>query len=158
MSGSGLVGSGLILVGSVVASPLVVVLGVAAVLFDLVRIAWTGRALRNVRYSRTLGRSVLVVGDEAPLTVEIWNAKRLPLPWLTADDRASGNASIVEREFVVVEDFGLALRNAWTLAPRERVARHFTLRAERRGVLELGPVQLAAGDLFARHADTAILP
>ena len=89
MSGSGLVGFGLILVGSVVASPLVVVLGVAAVLFDLVRIAWTGRALRNVRYSRTLGRSVLVVGDEAPLTVEIWNAKRLPLPWLTADDRAT---------------------------------------------------------------------
>jgi uncharacterized protein (DUF58 family) len=158
MSGSGLVGFALILVGSVVASPLVVVLGVAAVLFDLVRIAWTGRALRNVRYSRTLGRSVLVVGDEAPLTVEIWNAKRLPLPWLTADDRASANASIVERELVVVEDFGLALRNAWTLAPRERVARHFTLRAERRGVLELGPVQLAAGDLFARQADTAIQP
>jgi uncharacterized protein (DUF58 family) len=157
MTGSGLVGVALILVGSVVASPLVVVLGVAAVLFDLVRLAWAGRALRNVRYARSLGRPVLVAGDEVPLTIEVWNAKRLPLPWLRADDRASRNASILERELVPLEDFGLALRNAWTLAPRERVARHFTLRAERRGVVELGPVRLSAGDLLARPADSAIV-
>ena len=44
------------------------------------------------------------------------------------------------------------LRNAWTLAPFERVSRHFHLTAERRGVYEIGPVGLAVGDLFGREA------
>ncbi len=44
------------------------------------------------------------------------------------------------------------LRNAWTLAPFERVTRHFHLGATRRGSYELGPVDLVVGDLFAREA------
>ncbi len=155
MTGQAALGIVLVLAGSLLGSPLVVVLGVAAVLFELVRAAWAGRALRGVRYGRRLRADVLVAGDRVPLTVEVWNRQRLPLPWLRADDRASSNASILERELVTVEDFGVALRNTWTLAPRERVARHFTLQANRRGVLELGPVRLEAGDLFARPADEA---
>ena len=49
---------------------------------------------------------------------------------------------------------GRVLRNAWTLAPFERVTRHFHVSAERRGVYELGPVGLSVGDLFAREAAT----
>jgi uncharacterized protein (DUF58 family) len=156
VSGQGLVGVLLVAVGSIVGNGLVVVLGVAAVLFDVVRIGWTGRALRRVSYRRRLGRTQLVAGDDVPLTIEVWNGKRLPLPWIRADDRVSANATVHERVLTPVEDFGLALANAWTLAPWERVARHFTLHAERRGVLELGPVRLEAGDLFARPADVRV--
>lgn len=153
MSAQGIVGIALIVVGSLVVNALVVVLGVAAVLFDIVRIGWTGRALRRVTYTRRLGAPHLVAGDEVPLTIEIWNGKRLPLPWIRADDRASANVAIRHRSLATLEDFGIAFRNAWTLAPFERVARHFTLSADRRGTLELGPVRLTAGDLFARQAD-----
>jgi uncharacterized protein (DUF58 family) len=153
VTGQGLVGIALVALGGVVGSPLVVVLGVAAVLFDVVRAGWAGRALRHVRYERRLGRPQLVAGDEVPLTIGIWNARRLPLPWVRADDRVTPNVTVLERDLATVEDFGLALGNAWTLAPHERVVRHFTLRAERRGVLEIGPVRLTAGDLFARPAD-----
>jgi uncharacterized protein (DUF58 family) len=133
-----------------------VVLGVAAVLFDLVRAGWAGRALDRVTYRRRLGPTPLVAGDEVPLAIEIWNAQRLPLPWVRADDRTSPTAEIGERELTLVEDLGTALRNAWTLAPHERVTRHFTLRAPRRGILELGPARLEAGDLFARSADVRL--
>jgi uncharacterized protein (DUF58 family) len=156
VTAQGAIGVALVVVGSLLGSPLVVVLGVAAVLFDVVRAGWTNRALRRVTYRRRLERGPLVAGDEVPLTIEIWNAKRLPLPWVRADDRASSIAAIRERELVAVEDFGEALRNAWTLAPFERVARHFTLQATRRGILELGPVRLEAGDLFARPADRRV--
>lgn len=45
------------------------------------------------------------------------------------------------------------LENTWTLAPHERVVRHFHVTAKRRGVHELGPVRLSVGDLFAGTAD-----
>ncbi|HEY3522836.1 MAG TPA: DUF58 domain-containing protein [Candidatus Limnocylindrales bacterium] len=156
ISGQGAAGIVLIAVGSLATSPLVVVLGVAAVLFDVVRAGWAGRALDRVTYRRRLAPSRLVAGDEVPFAIEVWNAQRLPLPWVRADDRMSAAAELRERELTLVEDFGLALRNAWTLAPHERVTRHFTLRALRRGILELGPVRLEAGDLFARSADVRL--
>jgi uncharacterized protein (DUF58 family) len=156
ITGQGAAGIGLIALGSLAASPLVVVLGVAALLFDVVRAGWAGRALDRVTYRRRLDAAALVAGDEVPLAIEIWNAQRLPLPWVRADDRASATAEIAERDLTLVEDLGTALRNAWTLAPHERVTRHFTLRATRRGILELGPVRLEAGDLFARSADVRV--
>ncbi|HEU4672070.1 MAG TPA: DUF58 domain-containing protein [Candidatus Limnocylindrales bacterium] len=156
ISPQGAAGIGLVVLGSLVGSPLVVVLGVAAILFDAVRAAWAGRVLDRVVYRRHLADAPLVAGDEVPFAIEIWNAQRLPLPWVRVDDRASASVEIRERRLSLVEDFGVALRNAWTLAPHERVTRHFTLRGTRRGIIELGPARLEAGDLFARSADTRV--
>src|SRR5207247_1146504 len=44
------------------------------------------------------------------------------------------------------------------LAPFERVVRRFHVGADRRGVYELGPVDLSVGDLFAREAAAATRP
>ena len=82
----------------------------------------------------------------------IWNRKRLPVAWLRAEDAISPLVSIRERRIVGDGRGGQALRNAWTLAPFERVTRHFHITAERRGVHDLGPVDLSVGDLFAREA------
>ncbi len=158
LGAQGAAGVGLVILGSLVASPLVVVLGVAAVMFEAVRAAWAGRVLDRVVYRRDLADAPLVAGDEVPLAIEIWNAQRLPLPWVRVDDRASATVEVRERQLSLVEDFGVALRNAWTLAPHERVTRHFTLRGTRRGIIELGPARLEAGDLFARAADARVEP
>jgi uncharacterized protein (DUF58 family) len=50
------------------------------------------------------------------------------------------------------EDGQALLRNTWTLAPFERVIRHFTIVAERRGIFSLGPVTVQVADLFAGAA------
>ena len=87
------------------------------------------------------------------MTVEVWNRKRLPLAWLPGrrrgDARASSSASA---SWSTASRGSGVLRNAWTLAPFERVIRHFHVGGERRGVYDLGPVDLAVGDLFAREA------
>ena len=76
------------------------------------------------------------------MTIEVWNRKRLPLAWLRADDDASFGVVVRERELVdSVRGIG-ALRNVWTLAPFERVTRQFHVSGERRGVYELGPVDV----------------
>jgi uncharacterized protein (DUF58 family) len=153
MTGRSAIGLSLGLTGSLLALPLVVVLGLAIVLHDVVRGVWRRRGLRHVEYERRFRTSRAVVGDVVPLDVSVWNRKRLPLAWLRAEDRASPGLELSERQLSVADDWGRALENAWTLAPHERVVRHFHVRAVRRGVHELGPVRLTVGDLFAATAD-----
>ena len=152
MSIEGAVGVGLLLAGSFLGVPVAVVLGIVLVLFELVRRVWARRGLADIHYSRHLGRDRLEWGDETTLTVSIWNRRRLPLAWLRADDAASPGVVVSERSLVLSGRGEPVLRNVWTLAPFERVVREFHVRADRRGVFELGPVSLGVGDLFAHEA------
>jgi uncharacterized protein (DUF58 family) len=148
----GAIGLFLVVGGSLLGAPLVVVLGLCAFGFDFARGVWRDRGLIGLVYERRLERRECVVGDAVPLTISIWNRKALPLPWVRAEDEATEGLHVRERALERGEEFGLALVNGWTLAPYERVVRHFTLVAERRGVHKLGPVRLDVGDLFAGSA------
>jgi len=152
MSIEGAVGLVLLLIGSFLGVPVAVVLGIVLVIFELVRQPWARAGLTDIHYDRQLGRDRLEWGDETSLTVSIWNRRRLPLAWLRADDAASPGVVVTERALVVSDEGGRVLRNVWTLAPFERVIREFHVRADRRGVFEIGPVVLGVGDLFAREA------
>ncbi len=149
------IGVALVVGGSLAQSPTILLLGLVLVLVESVRLLWARRGLGGVEYRRHLPRRHCVVGDELPLDISVWNRKRLPLAWLKADDVASGGVVVRERPLVESSSGQTILRNAWTLAPFERVVRHFHLVAERRGVYELGPAHLEVGDLFARSAAEA---
>jgi uncharacterized protein (DUF58 family) len=142
----------LIILGAVTGVAIVVILGVIVLLLETIRAVWTRYGLRGVSYRRTLASDRTTWGDEIPMTVEVWNRKRLPLAWLRADDDASFGVVVRERELVDGSRGSGALRNVWTLAPFERVTRRFHVGAERRGVYDLGPVDVSVGDLFARQA------
>jgi len=152
MTFDGAVGIGLLLAGSFLGVPVAVVLGIVLLVFQAVRQVWSRRGLADVHYTRRLARDRLEWGDETSLTVSIWNRRRVPLAWLRADDAASTGVLVNERPLVLSGSGDRVLRNTWTLAPFERVVREFHVRADRRGVFELGPVSLEVGDLFAREA------
>jgi Uncharacterized conserved protein (some members contain a von Willebrand factor type A (vWA) domain) len=152
MTSQGVVGITLLLAGSFLGVPVAVVLGIVVLLFEGVRLLWSRRGLADIHYTRRLGRDRLEWGDTTSLTVSIWNRRRLPLAWLRADDAASTGVVVSERPLVLSSSGERVLRNVWTLAPFERVVREFHVRADRRGVFELGPVALEVGDLFAREA------
>jgi uncharacterized protein (DUF58 family) len=142
----------LVLAGAFLGVPIAVVLGIVVLLLETIRAVWSRYGLRGVTYRRTLAGDRTTWGDEIPMTVEVWNQKRLPLAWLRADDDATFGVVVRERELVDGSRGSGALRNVWTLAPFERVTRTYHVGAERRGVYDLGPVDLAVGDLFARQA------
>jgi uncharacterized protein (DUF58 family) len=142
----------LILAGSILDVPIVVVLGMVMFVIETIRQIWARDGLRDVTYRRHLATDRTTWGEEIPLDVEVWNGKRLPLAWLRADDEATLGVVVRERALVAGEHGAGVLRNAWTLAPFERVVRHFHVVADRRGVFGLGPVDLSVGDLFARRA------
>ena len=136
------------------AVPVAVILAIVVLLLEVVRAVWARFGL--TRPAATRGPSTgdrMTWGEEIPATIEVWNRKRLPLAWLRAEDEASaGRRRPGARRSAIGDGGGRVLRNAWTLAPFERVTRQFHVGAERRGVYELGPVDLAVGDLFAREA------
>jgi uncharacterized protein (DUF58 family) len=152
----GQLGLGLILlvVGSWLETPQIVLLGLVLALAEGVRQVWVRSGMRGVEYTRRLPRPRGVVGDAIPLDITVWNRKALPLAWLRAADKASPGVVVRERD-LIGREAGEALANAWTLAPFERVTRHFHVVAERRGVYALGPARLEIGDLFARQAASA---
>jgi uncharacterized protein (DUF58 family) len=145
----------LLLLGTFLHVAVAVILAIVILMIEVVRQVWTRFGLTGVTYRRHLERDRVTWGEEIPTTIEVWNRKRLPLAWLRADDDASRGVLVRERGLAIGRHGGRVLRNAWTLAPFERVVRHYHVGAETRGVYELGPVELSVGDLFAREAITA---
>jgi uncharacterized protein (DUF58 family) len=142
----------LVVVGSAIDVPIAIVLGVVTLMLEVVNAAWARLGLRDVRYARRIAGRRTPWGVEIPLTVEVWNRRRLPIAWLRADDEATVGVTVRERELVDGTEPGTeVLRNAWTLRPWERVVRRFHVGADRRGVFTLGPVDLTMGDPFARR-------
>lgn len=152
MTGVGFAAILLLLLGTFLEVPVAVILSIVVLMIEIVRQVWTRFGLSGVSYRRRLERDRIGWGEEIPVTVEIWNRKRLPLAWLRADDAATRGVVVRGRELALGTTGGAVLRNVWTLAPFERVTRQFHVGAERRGVYELGPVELSVGDLFSRQA------
>jgi uncharacterized protein (DUF58 family) len=145
-------GAVLILGGSFLELPVAILLGIVVLLLEVVHLVWVRYGIDGVSYRRRLASNRTSWGHDIPMTVEVWNRKRLPLAWLRADDEASDHVVVRERGMHLAPGGSISLRNAWTLAPFERVVREFHVGADRRGVYELGPVRLRVGDLFARLA------
>ncbi len=151
-------GVALIVLASFLEVPAIILLGLVLVATGAVLEVWARRGLEGVEYRRHLPRQHAVVGDELPLDITVWNRKALPLAWLQAIDEADRRMVVRERDLAPEASGSFALRNAWTLAPYERVVRHFHIVAERRGVYVLGPARLEVGDLLARPAASETTP
>ena len=152
MTGTAFLAILLLLAGTLVNVPVAVILAIVVLLLEVVRAVWTRLGLQGVVYRRHLERDRITWGEEIPTALEVWNRKSLPLAWLRAEDEASPGVTVRERTLSIGGSGGRVLRNAWTLAPYERVVRHVHVSGERRGVYEIGPVRLSVGDLFAREA------
>ena len=158
MTGTAFLAILLLLAGTFLDVPVAIVLSIVVLLIEIVRSVWARLGLERVTYRRRLERDRITWGEEIPTSIEIWNRKRLPLAWLRAEDEASPGVVVRERTLVIGGRGGRVLRNAWTLAPFERVTRQFHIGADRRGVYEIGPVGLTVGDLFGREAATTARP
>jgi uncharacterized protein (DUF58 family) len=150
MTRAGLVfGPALVVAGAVLAAPEVVLVGLLALLAAGVTGLWSRFGLRNLHYERRMGRQRTVWGDDVPLDISVWNNKPLPVAWVSVDDFASAGTVVREQALVPQQREKLAiLRSHWTVGWYERIIRHLTLAADRRGVYSFGPTRVTVADLF----------
>ena len=97
-------------------------------------------------------------GEATGLLIEVWNRSRLPISWLRVDESVSQDVVVRGRDLLAGDLSDLTLRNTWSLGPRQLVRRRLEIGASRRGVYEIGPTAITAGDLFALPVADGIWP
>ncbi len=94
------------------------------------------RSMNQLRVRRSfVDRAFL--GETIPVTVELHNPTRLPIPWLRASEVLPSDLATADQ-----------IRRVYTLRPREQVTINYNLRCIRRGYYAIGPLMLSSGDLF----------
>ena len=110
---------------------------------------WGRYCLAGVSYARQFGSERLFVGEETDFWIEIVNAKPLPLTWLRTEDDFPQDLPIQRADLKLsAHSQRHHLINVYSLRWYERVRRYYHLKGERRGAYNIGPVQIASGDLF----------
>lgn len=120
---------------------------------------WARYCLVGVAYKRRFGATRLFHGEETEMSVDIVNAKPLPLPWLHAEDEMPEGVEISAGK---LRSHHLPLRrtlsNLLSLRWYERVTRHYHLRGVQRGAFAFGPVEVSAEDIFGFATRKMVIP
>ena len=130
-----------------------------AILLALASLAsrlWMRYCLEAVTYKRTLGNTRLNFGEETDLTIEVTNAKLLPLAWLMALDKYPQDVTLLTKRPDKDEPQIRFLSNLMALRWYERVRRIYRIRGDKRGEFVFGPADVTSGDVFGfawRHKD-----
>ena len=101
---------------------------------------WAQRSLSGIQHRLRLDKLKAFPGEKLTLTVTVENAKLLPI-WLQMDIPAKGLIPASSGETVLTKEGSLL----WY----QRIHFDWDLITDRRGVYEVGPLYLQAGDLFA---------
>jgi uncharacterized protein (DUF58 family) len=111
---------------------------------------WERYCLVGLAYTRRLGQTRAFFGEEVPLTVEIVNAKVLPLAWLEVEDTMPGVALAVSPGRLGPSHMPGRRLLSILMSVRwyERVRRHYTVHCGARGYHPFGPASLRTGDVF----------
>ena len=111
---------------------------VAYVLAGLFLFSWwfTPRLLRGVRAKRAYAPNAFL-GETVPVTVELENPSRLPIPWLHVQEMTALNLRS-----------GTSLNDAVALGGRSSIKLVYEVRAMRRGYYRVGPLRLESADVF----------
>ena len=158
MTARAVLGAVLVLAGAFLNVPIALGLGLVLVGFELLRAVWVRRGLSGVGHRRLLMSSRIAWGEMTGLVIEVWNRSRLPISWLRVDEALSSDVVVRDRDLLPGDLNDMTLRNTWSLGPRELVRRRLEIGATRRGVFEIGPAAITAGDLFALPVADGIWP
>jgi uncharacterized protein (DUF58 family) len=155
MSGWTLLGVLLMLVGAALGAAGLMLIGGLTLFSRWLTTLWSRYGIDRIAFDRRLATDRAVWGDRVRLDVEVWNQKPLPLPLVAVDDHVTDTLRVVDRPLGPSDRPGQGvLTNAWSLLWYERVVRHLTIDARRRGVFTFGPVRITVSDLFERGTRT----
>lgn len=119
---------------------------------------WNRYALRRLDYSRIFGEERLFVGENVPLTIELYNNKLLPLSWIQVEDRFPEKMPPTGRQLLPAGVPGYELlTNVGALGWFEKVRWHYEWPCTQRGFFFFGPVTVKSGDIFGIFEDEAVV-
>lgn len=138
------------LAGSIFHVPWLITVTIAMAVTTTIAALWQSKALEKVTYRRKWNYRRGFPGEKLQLVVTVNNAKKIPLPWLQAEDQiAIAIAPEHEPELVLTNNQKIGLLvNTYTLRWNHQIRRSYTLLLRERGVHRVGEAELEAGDIF----------
>lgn len=139
----------IILLSLVIRQPLLLLLGILALLVLASIDIWANYCMRELRYQRELSDPRVLFGEEFTFSITLENAKLLPLPWLEVEEAIARALSFAGRSARVRQGTeSVVLESLFSLRWYERVTRRYTVTCNQRGVHAIGPTTLRSGDVF----------
>jgi uncharacterized protein (DUF58 family) len=140
---------GILILALLFRQPLILIVGLLALLVLLLIDIWAKYCLAALRFERTLSQQRVNFGEEITLSATVENAKILPLPWLEIEDDVPRTLPVRGRHLRVNPATNRALlESLFSTRWYERITRRYTLACTTRGVHMFGPTTMRSGDLF----------
>jgi uncharacterized protein (DUF58 family) len=109
---------------------------------------WSRVSLAGVRCRRRVGERSLFPGESTELTLEIFNRKPLPLPWVRIDDEIPVELAR-DLDPVPANRPGYYLVSRWaSILWYRKVTWEYHIHGEKRGYYRLGSLTVTSGDIF----------
>ncbi len=148
----------LLLAGLVFQSALAVRAALLLMLCAALSWIWDRLSLRALRYRRRFSEERAFLGEEITLTLEVRNAKALPV-LLEIEDAFPGELPISGCEKALNPITKIyELRSFWLPAPFQRLQREFRIACTQRGYHTFGPALVTTGDALGLFTTRAQVP
>ncbi len=139
----------IILLSLVIRQPVLLLLGILALLVLASTDIWANYCMRNLRYVRVLSEQRVLFGEEFTFSITLENAKLLPLPWLEIEEAIARSLAFSGRNARVRQGSeSVVMESLFSLRWYERVTRRYAVTCMQRGVHAIGPTTLRSGDVF----------
>jgi uncharacterized protein (DUF58 family) len=141
------------LAGVLLNFPWLITFSVAITLVITLAHQWRRHALDRMKYTRRFHYTRGFPGEQTEVRITIENNKLLPVSWLRASDEWPGAVGPADKDILAPShdpEKGY-LVNLYSLRWHERIQRRYTLVFRKRGIYEIGPLLLEAGDLFGLY-------
>jgi uncharacterized protein (DUF58 family) len=141
------------LAGALLGFPWLIYFSVAVTLILTLAHQWRKHALDRVSYTRRFHYTRGFPGEQSSVRITVQNDKLLPVSWLRVSDGWPLGVGPEDESILApshMPDRGF-LVNLYSLRWHERISRGYTLAFRKRGIYELGPLLIEAGDLFGMY-------
>ena len=139
----------LLVLSVVVRNPMLFLFDVIVLIVLFTSWLWGRYCLAGISYARRFTSERLFFGEEADCWIEVTNAKPLPLRWLKAEDEFPIELKMPKAEWAYsARSQRHNLINTYSLRWYEKIRRRYPVKADHRGLYDLGPVLISSGDLF----------
>lgn len=117
---------------------------------------WNKHALDHLSYERHFRYTRGFSGEPLEFTLNVDNNKWLPINWLKTKDRWPYGVGPKDKKKLLpshLPEIG-SLVNLYSLRWRQKTQREFPMYFQKRGLYELGPVEMESGDPFGLFSTT----
>ncbi len=136
--------------GIVLRMPWLVVFSVTMTIILLIARWWNAHSLDQVSYKRIFRFRRGFPGEPLKASIEVENAKRLPINWLKVEDRWPYNIGPADKNDLAMTHLPEAgnFINSYSLKWFQKTRRNYEMIFKKRGLYAIGPVTLESGDPF----------